>query len=404
MLIVGAIPLLVIRPSKEKGGPVERQPRIVQLDPAKNYDYRVDVGEIVLPTMSGGMSEPVGKATNEWNWVGAQACAECHEKHWNSARETPHFVTSQPASVETVHGPFSAGRNELITADSKIKFAMSREGERLYQAVTWNDDPIFRAAFDVVLGSGRNIAQSYGYWTNHALLELPVTYHAPSGQWINSPGYKNGTAVFTRPIPNGCLSCHVTAWDPIDDDPFSFGYRSRKIIHGVTCEKCHGAGRQHVEFHRANPTAPAGRHILAPGELTAEKSNGLCAECHGRAKDPDAKVGVHTNNQLQRLKESECFKQSGGLRCTDCHNPHRFERGDYKLAASRCQSCHELKDCKAVEPERHQFFSERCILCHMKREALADVSIFITNEVVIPDAFDHFIRVLKPSEIKDLAK
>ena len=281
---------------------------------------------------------------------------------------------------------------------------MEREGERLYQTVTWKDDSIFRAAFDVVIGSGKNIGQSYAFWTNHALIQLPVSFHTPSGRWIISPGFKKGTAVFTRPILNGCLDCHVTAWDPLDGDPLSFGYRSRAIIHGVTCEKCHGAGRQHVDYHRANPGTEKGRHILAPGELTPGQSNELCAKCHGRTKDLDVKTGVHTNNQLQRLKMSECFKQSSGLRCTDCHNPHRFERGNHILAASRCQSCHELKDCKAVVPGKHQYFAERCSLCHMKREALADVNIYITNNVIIPEAFDHFIRVLGPADQKGSKK
>src|SRR2546426_7531018 len=64
---------------------------------------------------------------------------------------------------------------------------------------------------DLVVGSGRR-GQSYLYWRNGLLFELPVSYLAGIDQWINSPGYTDGEIDFARVIVPRCLECHSTSF------------------------------------------------------------------------------------------------------------------------------------------------------------------------------------------------
>ena len=297
-------------------------------------------------------------------------------------------------------GSYVPGHNQMQTGNRELKFLMETEGRNHYQSVVWKDRELYRASIDLVIGSGLNLGQSYGTWQENRLLQLPISYYTPNKAWVNSPGFVDGTAVFIRPIISRCLECHVTAWDSATNDPMDYRRRSDKMIHGITCESCHGPGKDHVQHHRADPTDKVARKILAFSSTKASGVNALCSKCHG-SEDPENEApGVHSNNQLQRLQKSECFKKSGGLTCVDCHNPHRYERGKHVLAASRCQSCHELKDCKAVEPGRHQFFTEQCANCHMERRQMADIGFDAADREIIPSAIDHFIRVLPGKKTK----
>ena len=51
---------------------------------------------------------------------------------------------------------------------------------------------------DLITGSGMR-GQTYLFWQGDRLFELPVSYWSDGHRWINSPGYIDGTADFSRP-------------------------------------------------------------------------------------------------------------------------------------------------------------------------------------------------------------
>ena len=232
---------------------------------------------------------------------------------------------------------------------------------------------------------------------------------------MNSPGYPDGMAIFARPIQPRCLECHSTRFEAVTEAPDNYRYRREGYLLGVTCERCHGPGGDHVDHHREHPQDEDARHIVHPGLLPRERLLNVCAQCHaggGRPLQPafsfrpgvpladylalegseaSARRGVHSNNQLPRLAESRCFSESPSMSCVTCHNPHRHEHGDVALFSQRCQKCHEVQDC-AVEPRLGDRIGSQCVECHMARVDDHPTRIQSSSGSAAPLIRDHFIR------------
>ena len=258
--------------------------------------------------------------------AGAAPCGPCHQAVVNSYRQTAHFLTSSSASSATIRGSFVEGRNVLQTAVPGVYFRMEKKGEAFYQTSS-DRGRTHSERFDLVLGSGRR-GQSYLYWKGGLLYQLPVSYLALTGGWINSPGYPDGEVHFERVIPPQCLNCHATE-----------GARAGQFLAGITCQKCHGSAERH----------PAIRN----GQVA------LCAACHSGVGD-GAEADVH-GNQVGLLRQSKCYRSSPGMSCNTCHNIHRVER-DLLAMSARCAACHAAPQHKRTVPA-----DQNCIDCHMPK-------------------------------------
>jgi hypothetical protein len=360
-------------------------------DPEIFSDLRVRMGTISVPRTN----DAPGALKSEVFGVGPKVCGECHAEKLKGAQGTSHFHTSERVGEGRLAELFGDEATEMTTRQPGLSFRMFREEDRYYQAVLWKGKEVHRAAIDLVFGSGK-LGFTYGYWQGEELFELPVSFLTMNDSWVNSPGYADGTALYSRPIISDCLTCHTTYASSYTADPGNFRFQNRDLGLGVTCERCHGDGRRHVSYHRENPQATGSKFITDPRKLDQVQLNKLCLECHGGLDAvTDAKPGVHSNNQSQRLAMSACFKESGGMRCTDCHNPHQFERDNQELFAQRCQKCHEVEDCGGFEEKRRLHFATNCAKCHMERKPLMDIAIQTKDEIVYPELVDHFIRVVK---------
>jgi Flp pilus assembly protein TadD len=149
-----------------------------------------------------------------------------------------------------------------------------------------------------------------------------------------------------------CLTCH--------GQPHTLGAGKQG---GIRCESCHGPGSAHLAA--VGKGAPA-EGIINPRKLSPDASIEICGQCHagfGRHIDP-APDDLLIANQVQAMRASECFIQSGrSFSCTSCHNPHQDLHGD--AAATRtCLGCHskEVAQRAAVCPVNP---SSGCIGCHM---------------------------------------
>ena len=371
---------------------------------------------ILLPLVP--ESVPAQKPHTDGGYVGPRACAECHRENFEGFMQTSHAKTSALPSRETILGSFQPGENVLQPASPNLSFEMIERDGQFYQRLILEahggpeggDFP-----FHIVTGSGK-IGQTYLYFQNEHLYQMHVSYLSSTNAWMNSPGYVDGIANFARPILSACLECHTTYYQPYAGAANQ--YHREHFVLGVTCEKCHGPGREHVEYHRQHPDETQAHAIVNPGGLSVERSVELCQLCHGgdpireiqppfsyRPGEPLAEyyefpdsdgsqlsTGIHTNSQLPRLRRSECFQQSGSMTCIDCHNPHQFERGDLQLFSQRCLNCHELPDCGKFELLGDRL-AENCIDCHMLRVDMSDIQLMSEGQRLIPSMRDHFIRV-----------
>jgi predicted CXXCH cytochrome family protein len=151
----------------------------------------------------------------------------------------------------------------------------------------------------------------------------------------------------------------------------------------VACESCHGPGQAHLAALGAHSKELA---ILNPDKLPVAEQMKPCSQCHagsGFVEDPMA-GNLLISDQVTALKNSECWRQSGGgITCTNCHNPHQDATGAVLVSRSEttCLRCHSLTVTKhaALCPVKRE---SGCVGCHLPKS--------------IHGAFhlaDHWIRV-----------
>lgn len=347
-------------------------------------------------------------------YVGPKVCSECHEDYFDTFIHTSHFKTSMEPLRENILGEFDSDEGRLETMSPSLMFEMVSKDDKYIQRMLFHDGQELHGSefeFGLVTGSGK-VGQTYLYWDRDLLYQMHVSYLKSADSWANSPGYRDGTADFARPIPALCLDCHSTYFQAVPNTINQF--RRDNYVLGVTCEKCHGAGSEHVAFHRDHPDSSDAHAIINPGGLSSELAMDVCQACHGGApesmlqpafsfrpgeslteyftfSDQHQSSGIHSNSQLPRLKQSLCFQKSDSMTCTDCHNPHQFERGDMKLFSDRCLSCHEPEHCGKFDVLGERL-GENCIDCHMPSRELQDIQLMSQGEIVSPLMRDHFIK------------
>lgn len=397
-----------------KGQPVPAN-LSVHPSPDKSYwfvgDPKVKAG-VEVPFSPGQLRTPpptIEPLRENPGFVGADACQKCHQEKHAGFIETAHHRTSRLATPKTVSGPLEDGQNQMSTRDPKVNFTMVRREEQLLQRVAFHGWQ-FDVPFDLITGSSK-MAETYLYWHRDQLFQMNVTYLSSIDQWINSPGYIDGDAAYARPIPVRCLECHTTYAD-FRGKPNH--YTPDSLILGISCERCHGPGQQHIEYHETHPDDKVSQFVTVPSDLSREQQLDLCGQCHSgisSPKDlpfqfrpgdrfddhfqplnkPGESNNVHTSNQLRRLAESECFKQSE-MACAECHNPHKNERGKMELFSKRCLECHQSEACGKSE-ELGAKISENCIDCHMPKKAGKHLRLDTAEGSIFPPLRDHYIRV-----------
>jgi tetratricopeptide (TPR) repeat protein len=351
---------------------------------------------------SGNFPEPVQEApvpekdtaatSFDAGYIGAEACAQCHKDRYATFIETAHHQTSAAALAGSILGSFEQGKNVLTTSNENLRFEMTQDGDQFFQTAFTKGPSTERARkerFDFVLGSGK-LGQTYLYWDRSRLYQLPISYMTSTDNWINSPGYKDGEANFSRPIAPRCLECHSTYFEV--DAYTTNEFKKGEHILGISCERCHGPGSKHFEYQMEG-TAEGSPYIVVPSKLSPERSLDICAQCHSgsgvqafgkpfshragadlsahyKLKDAEAQnqLGVHAANQIARLGESKCFRESEAMTCVDCHNPHANERGNLKLFSDRCLKCHESFEACGLSDHLGAGIAENCVDCHVPQK------------------------------------
>jgi hypothetical protein len=359
---------------------------------------------------------PAGAANVREGYVGDEACRACHQEKFETYLNSPHHLASRLPSPASIDGKFGPGSNLLRTSNPYLTFVMTANGQRYFQSAVVRLPPsevISRQeSFDLVIGSGRK-GQTYLYWKADELFELPVSYWAETGQWMNSPGYPDGLPNFDKPIIPRCLECHTTYIEPLPPPLNRFARKT--VVLGITCEKCHGPGGAHVERTVSKtPLRPGeAEDIVNPASLARDRQMDLCALCHagpGTPKAasfsfapggvlgqylslpdnaPDTPDDVHAH-QVQQLRSSRCFRSSS-MTCTTCHDVHRTQR-DLASFADRCLTCHRIETCGEYPTLGAQILHE-CVQCHMPLKQSNQIVLDTQDRQVKPQVRSHRIAI-----------
>lgn len=333
-------------------------------------------------------------------FAGSERCTNCHPSITESHLKSPHFLTSQPGTIESVRGSFDSGRN-FLELNERLKVVMEKTPSGLFQRALVNGTEVDRKSIDITIGSGRQ-GQTYLYWQDNSLFQLHASYHAPSGSWSNSPGYPTNQIDFNRNISARCLECHSTYFKTGKAVADVETFDRNQVILGVDCERCHGPAGRHVNFHLEHPEENEARYVTNPARLTRKQKLDNCALCHSGIRnnlmpsfsytvgddldnfsfptygaDSAATLDVH-GNQYGLLTSSKCFRMSE-MDCSSCHNVHVKETKQLEVFSSRCMNCHqEGSDNFCKQPVVPGLvLSRNCIDCHMP--ALPSRQVFLQS-------------------------
>ncbi|MEO8563208.1 MAG: multiheme c-type cytochrome [bacterium] len=322
------------------------------------------------------------------NAMGDSTCLSCHADK-ASFEGTAHRLTTRHPTHATIDGSFKAGENVLHTPNPKLYFRMDADSSGFYETAVSGTPPDTTTRTEkiaYVAGSGRK-GQSFLYWKKDGLYQLPISYWKSLGKWINSPGpaYVDGVANFDRAVAPRCFECHATWIEPLPDPSSVNRFDPKGAILGITCERCHGAGNEHVANERSLIHAVKRVAIVNPARLSRERKMQACAQCHGGIGEPITPsftyvtgqplekylflrpasnsdvVDVH-GNQVALLERSRCFRESQ-MTCVTCHDVHRAQR-DTKELSGRCLTCHQERSHKPI-PNQGGALAGRCVNCHM---------------------------------------
>jgi predicted CXXCH cytochrome family protein len=345
------------------------------------------------------------------DYLGVQACAACHARRVREFLTTSHYRTSRLPQAGEMPPGFAPGKGGHVTRYPAVRFDMTRTGQDFFQTTlhaTPAGEQRTASRIDLVYGAG-HADEVYFTWRGDRLYQLPMVWLHPQQRWANISFNRYGGGDFSREGTARCLECHTTWFEHVAGTANQ--YRPDSFLYGVTCERCHGPGREHVGFHESHPGEKVGRSIVNPSALTRERQLEVCTQCHSNAtrrlrppfsyrpgeplatafrttpsKHPE---DDHVANQIRYLRESKCFQKSDSLSCTTCHDPHAPEGpGHATLVRQSCLQCHQPAQC-AERLRLPAAVRDDCVGCHMPRRVWMNVHFHTEKEPYVPPATRH---------------
>lgn len=351
-------------------------------------------------------------------YLGPHACAPCHAERVDEFLQTSHFRTCRRPDPATMGSGFTSENNTYVSRVPGLKFEMSRVGDEFFQTAvqqTIGGVNRTRSRIDLVYGAGTADEVFLSWHDDGELLELPVAWLTTTREWAVSHFNPYSAGDFARPLTLRCFECHMTWFEHVAGSANQ--YRQQNAILGVTCERCHGPGRDHVQHHEKNPQDDVPHAIVQPVSLSRDRQTDLCIQCHSnyinprgpalsyrpgepldhayRPVTPKHSEDDHVANQIHYLKQSACFQKSDTLTCITCHDPHEPPSDSHtRLVQNACSKCHQPADC-GEQPRLPEAVRPNCTGCHMPKRIKVNVNFQTKNDDFVPPIlrFDHRIAV-----------
>ncbi|MDX1928585.1 MAG: tetratricopeptide repeat protein [Pirellulaceae bacterium] len=349
----------------------------------------------------------VPKAVNP-GYVGYQKCAECHAARVKECEPTSHFQTCRVPTADRMPENFvstNLADRTLQLPNSDVVFEMSqRDGKYFQRATQAGKSSGVESTIDLVYGAKSISDEVYLSWhADDSMWELPVAWVWANNSWGAAAFDRRQGGDFARQLTVRCFECHTTWFQHVPGTVST--YRRDELLLGVTCERCHGPGKAHVDYHHNNPQEKKASAIVLPGALDRERLIDVCTQCHsnavnhkgpansfrsgGRLEDHYRTVTPATNetdrvaNQVVHLRESKCFQESK-MTCITCHDPHITGNAPHGMTSKdTCLQCHQVQSCRQREKTPPEI-ADKCVECHMRQYAKINVNFAQANDTFVP--------------------
>ncbi len=285
-------------------------------------------------------------------FIGPAACRDCHPAetalHWRSGHA--HTLSS------TARRKLARQVDHMIVADPErpdVSWEYRFADGRLYvgrRTSSWFEELVAEYAF----GSGQHAVTFVNVVGEEPpkIFEHRMTYYANTRSFRLSPGHDTVPKLPGMTPLGGfpqqadawsCFACHSTQ---VSTEP---GLRidEERLIPNISCERCHGPARAHVEAAARNAPPDELKIPFGPRRgYTAEQVIGLCGMCHRHPGKPGVGPLDPENSHLARFQpvgvlQSRCYRESGGgFSCVTCHDPHDRTSRDRPAYNAKCVSCH----------------------------------------------------------------
>jgi hypothetical protein len=300
-------------------------------------------------------------------YIGTKTCGACHPNQY-AAQSKSHHAEALQTGAAIARFPFLPTKPVRENSDPKSARFEFRKGAREFLVKVTLGGRHVELPIDWIMGANDQGLTFFSRLPGGEFLEHRLTYYRRIGNYDITPGQSIKTSetvehAFGLPLTAAsafqCLRCHSTY---VKQTPNGPDYDS--VLPGVTCERCHGPGAQHVRAIRSNA---ADRKIQNPGKLSGDELVLFCGECHRTEPPPgtDFDAPIVARFQPVGLQMSACFQKSNGaINCLTCHNPHEnARREDDAFYNGRCLGCHGAQStqrCK-IRP------TDGCVGCHLPK-------------------------------------
>lgn len=349
-------------------------------------------------------------------FIGSQNCATCHNSEFNEWENSHHDLSMQLADSVSILGNF----NEAIYTSKGITYKFFKKGNEFFV----NTEGV-KGEYD-----DYKVAYAFGvYPLQQYLIEFPdgkyqcllAAWDSENQKWydlqpdleIHNTEWLHWTGGSMN-WNNMCADCHSTNLKK-NYNQVSETYNTTYDIINVSCEACHGAGSNHVDYYSNSenykdfmPPVLYMDKTMTPKELVQK-----CARCHSRRAmltdnfdykghfldhympslltEPNYELDGQIKDEVYvygSFKQSKMYDE--GVSCNDCHNPHTLSLK--KAGNDLCLNCHTPN----YNDYSHHFHkpgseSAQCVNCHMTGKT------YMGNDY----RRDHSFRVPRPDQTVD---
>ncbi|TCI90396.1 tetratricopeptide repeat protein [Tenacibaculum sp. M341] len=344
-------------------------------------------------------------------FLGDKKCKECHQKEFKNWKGSHHDKAMEVANSETVLGNF-----KNITFESQgVTSRFFKKGKDFFVNTEGPDGNYHD--YKIAYTCGVFPLQQYIVkFPNGRYQCLKTAWDSKVGKWFDLyPDFKIVHSEWLHWSRGGlnwntmCADCHSTNVRK-NYRRETDSYNTKYSLINVSCEACHGPGKQHVnDVARLGEDYVNSDTFLMTSNTSPKELVDQCARCHMRreqfSKAYDFK-GTMLDHYFPQLIEEERYHADGqildevyvygsfvqskmyqnNISCTNCHNAHSLK---LKFEGNAlCAQCHEPQKYNAKTHHAHNINSEgaQCVNCHMPG------NYYMGNDF----RRDHSLRVPRP--------